>query len=170
MSAATGNYIAQRADLLAQLVLTRRKGARIVSFAQANETGIDFIAQLPPLPDEGHDGKIKPYLCVHVKGTSATLEDERAAAAYSRQHWKPISGKAFFLAPVIFLLFSMEGDQGYFSWVMEPRVDREQGPSLTWVESPDMTKITKKSIEDVFDRTEQWFKAMAEIVLRDKNN
>jgi hypothetical protein len=49
----------------------------------------------------------------------------------------------------------MEGDQGYFSWVMEPRVDREQGPSLTWVESPDMTKITKKSIEDVFDRAEQ---------------
>jgi hypothetical protein len=170
MSTATVNYIARRADLLAQLILTRRKGVRILTFDDESDAGIDLIAQLPPLAGGGHDGTIKSYVCVQVKGTSGALEDEAAAVEYIRKLWKPISEKTYFMAPVVFLLFSMEGDQGYFSWVMEPRVDREEGPSLTRVESPEMTRITRKSIDGMLDEVEKWFKAMSEVLLREKSN
>jgi len=33
-----------------------------------------------------------------------------------------------------------------------------------------MTEITKKSIVDVFDRAEQWPKAMGKLLLRDKSD
>lgn len=54
--------------------------------------------------------------------------------------------------------------------MMEPRIDREKGPSLTWVESPEMTKITKKSIDDILDTVEEWFEAMSEHLLSDKSD
>ncbi len=165
MSTATADYVAKRAELLAQLVLTRRKGVGLLSFTEAADTGLGLVAQLP-VPDLGHDRQIQPYLNVQVQGTEEPFEDDRSATACGKRHWKPFS---LFMAPAVFLLFSMEGDQGYFSWMLEPRVDDEKGPTLTWVENPEMTKITRKSIEHVFDRTEEWFKAMADILLRDGN-
>jgi hypothetical protein len=169
MSTATvADYTAKRAELLAALVLTRREGARVVAFKDPQEDG--FLVQLPR-PDEGakKNQHLQPYFSVHVGGTNDRLDDERRAAAHVRGLWKGLSeeGFGFFLAPVVFLLFSMEGDQGYFTWVLEPRVDREKGPSLTRVESPEMTRITKRSIEEVFDRVEEWFKATAVFFFRE---
>jgi hypothetical protein len=167
MSTATADYVAQRADVLARLVLTRRKGTRVIAFKDSQDTG--FLVQLPRSVENGKNKSPQPCLAVYVQGTDDRLDDERRAAAYSRESWKELSDKAFdfYLAPVVFLLFSMEGDQGYFSWVLEPHVDRANGPSLTRVESPAVVKISKKSIEDVFDRVEEWFKATAGMLIRE---
>ncbi len=164
MSTATADYVAQRAKLLAELVLTRRKGVRLLSFTEAADTGHGLIAQLS-VPDLGHDRQIQPYLNVQVQGTDEPLEGEHTATACGKRHWKPLS---LFMAPAVFLLFSMEGDQGYFSWMLEPQVDPKRGPTLTWVEAPEMTKITKKAIDEMFDRVDEWFEAMSKILLRDQ--
>ena len=167
MSTATvSKYTAKRAEVLAELVLTRRKGARLLSFTEASDTGIDFIAQLPAGTGVGRGRQIQPYLNVQVRGTDDPLEDEDTATRYAKRHWKPLS---FSMGPAVFLLFSMEGDLGYFSWMLEPEVDSVKGPSLAWAFAPEMTKITRKSIEDVFERTEQWFKAMSEVVIHHKS-
>ena len=47
MSTVTVDYVAKRAELLAQLVLTRRKGVQLLSFTVGSHMGIDLIAQLP---------------------------------------------------------------------------------------------------------------------------
>jgi hypothetical protein len=166
-TAATVDYVAQRAELLAQLVLTRRRSVRVLSFKEPADIGLEFIVQLPPLLKGGKTSQPQSCFGVQVEGTSEPLEDERRATAYAKQQWKHLSLKGFFLAPIAFLLFSMEGDRGYFSWLMEPQVKPGRDPSLTRVTSPDMTKITKMSIDIVFDEVERWFEAMAEILLRD---
>jgi hypothetical protein len=167
MSTATvADYVAKRAELLARLVLTRREGARVIAFEDPQDTG--FLVQLPHSRDRGRSKAPQPSVAVYVKGTDDRLEDERRAVANCRELWKGLSDKAFdfYLAPVVFLLFSMEGDQGYFSWVMEPHVDRDRTPSLTRVEAPEMTRISRKSIEELFDRVEEWSEATAEILIR----
>lgn len=168
MSTATvTDYVAKRAELLARLVLTRRKGVEVFPLPQVSDTLTHITAHLPT--PEGSVTQLNPYLVVQVKGTSEALEDERKATAYGRRHWKPMYPTGFLIAPIIFLLFSVEGDQGYFSWMLEPRIDPEKGPNLTWLESPDMTKISRKSIDNVFDKVEEWFEAMSEVLLRDSN-
>ena len=166
MSTATIDYVAKRAELLAQLVLTSRKGVRLVPFTEASNAGVGLVAQLPGRADLGPDKMIQPYLHVQVKGTADLLEDEHSAAVFAKRHWKPVS---LLMAPAVFLLFSMEGDRGYFSWMLEPRTERGKGTTLTWIQAPEMTKINKKAIETIFDKVEQWFVATAELLIRDES-
>ena len=169
MSTVTVDYVAKRAELLAQLVLTRRKGVQLLSFTVGSHMGIDLIAQLPPLRPSNHDKPIQPYLCVQVRGTSEPLEDEQTATAYAKRYWESEQPSGMFLSPVVSFLFSVDGDKGYFSWAMEPRVDGEEGPSLSRVEVPEMTKITRKSIDAILDEVEKWFDAMSDRFFRDNN-
>lgn len=162
------DYNAKRAMILAQLVLTRRKGIFLFPFPAGSDRGpihpggTDFIAIFQ------HGGA---HLFARVKGTDEVLDNEKAAFAYCAKHWKSMYAEGFLFAPAIFLLFSVEGDQGYFSWVLEPQVDREKGPTLTRLESPAMRKITKKPIEDVFDQVDEWYKAMmSEHLIRGKSS
>jgi hypothetical protein len=164
-------YINQRANLLARLVLTRRKGILVFPFPEDSDKrppraeGTDFIAIFQKANIVG------AHLFARVKGTNEVLKDEQAAFAYCSEDWKLMYAEPSLFAPTVFLLFSVEGDQGFFSWVLEPQVDREKGSTLTQVESPVMRKINRKSMEELFDRVEEWYKAMAsEHLLRGKSS
>jgi len=162
---AEAEYVGRRAELLAQLVLTRRKGVSVFSVGNA-DIGIDLVANLPPMRVKGLEKPVQPSLAVLVKGTSVELDGEVDANTYARSTWKPLSANPLILSPVVVLLFSMERDQGFYSWLMEPRLYGEGAPGLDFVDTPDMTKITRKSIDHVFDRVESWYTMMAGILMR----
>jgi hypothetical protein len=61
------------------------------------------------------------------------------------------------------LLFSMENDQGYYGWLMEPCVSLGEGPTLARVTAPEMTKITKAGVDHIVQEAIDWNKAMAEL-------
>jgi hypothetical protein len=161
---AEAEYVGRRAELLAQLVLTRRKGVSVFSLGGA-DIGIDLVAHLPPIPVKGLEEPIQPSLAMLVKGTSVELDREEDASSYAKRAWKPLSANPLILSPVAVLLFSMEGDHGFYSWLMEPRLHGEGAPGLDFVETPDMTKITRKTIDDMFDKVESWYTMMAGILL-----
>ncbi len=162
---AEAEYVGRRSELLAQLVLTRRKGVSVFSLGNG-DIGIDLVAHLPPMPVKGLEKPIQSSLAVVVKGTSAALDREEDANSYAKRTWKPLSANALILSPVVVLLFSMEGDRGFYSWLMEPRLYGEGVPGLDFVETPDMTKITRKTIDHVFDEVESWYTMMAGVLLR----
>jgi hypothetical protein len=162
---AEAEYVGRRAELLAQLVLTRRKGVSVLSLG-SGDVGIDLVAHLPPIPVQGFVKPIQPSLAVLVKGTSEELDRVEDASAYARESWKPRSANPLILSPVVVLLFSMEGDQGFYSWLEKPRLYPEGAPGLVFLEKPDKIKSTLKSIEHVFDEVEAWYTRMAQILLR----
>jgi hypothetical protein len=118
------------------------------------------------MPVEGLEKPIQPSLAVMVKGTSVELDREEDANSYAKRNWKPLSGNPLLLSPVVFLLFSMDGDQGFYSWLMEPKLEGKGAPGLDFVETADMTKITRKSIDHLFDKVESWYSMMAGFLLR----
>jgi hypothetical protein len=162
---AEADYVGRRALLLAQLVLTRRKGVWVFSYGNA-DNGTDLFAKLPSMPVKGLDQPIQPSLAVLVKGTSVELDSEEDANAYAKKTWKPLSANPLMLSPLAVMIFSMEGDQGFYSWLMEPKLYDEGAPGLDFVETPDMTKITRKSIDQMLDKVESWYTAMAGVLLR----
>jgi hypothetical protein len=168
-TAATEDYVAKRAKLLATLVLTRQKDVHPLDFHATEDVGIDLIVVLPSIGESKYETPVRISLGVEVMGTDDSLETETAATAYANQH-REDRPAGFFLGPIVLLLFSMDGDKGYFSWIMEPKVTKAEGPTLTRVSSLDMTKITKTSTEIIFHESAAWFEAMFQILLRDKKS
>jgi hypothetical protein len=163
-TATTEDYVAKRAELLATLVLTRQKDVHLARFQAPQETGMDLLVQLPSL--KGGDKGYQPYIGVEVMGTDDSLETEDEATVYANRH-REDRPAGFCLSPIVLLLFSMDGDKGYFSWLMEPKVTKE-GPTLTRASSLNMTKITKISIDVIFRESADWYKATVPLLLRDK--
>lgn len=166
MSTTAEDYVAKRAELLAKLVLTRREGVEVVRSEDPDDSGLHLVAFLPSISDQSKLPFL-PCVGVEVMGTDEPLESEDTATAYVREHWEDRERKGFSFRPVVLLLFSMEGDKGYFGWLMEPRVGASEGPTLTRVFSPAMTKITKPSTESIFRASEAWSEAMVKLVVRD---
>jgi hypothetical protein len=162
MSDSVAEYVEKRAELLAHLVLTRRKDVRVFKFQESEDAGLDLVARL--LTPVG-DGEIYPTFGIQVMGTDEPLANERVATKYAMNRWRHRASKGNFLFPIVVLLFSMEGDQGYFSWVMQPDVTNEASPTLTRV-SLDMTRITKASIDEMVEDVVHWFQATAELLLK----
>ena len=163
MSTSVNQYVAQRAELLAHLVLTRRKDIQLIALGERQDIGIDLLAQVSkPVMN----GQVFPSFGVEVMGTSQPLEDEISATRYANQWWKHRQTKGLLLFPIVLLLFSMENDLGYSGWLMEPHVSEESGPSLTRVSPLCMTKLNKKRVDELVQRVEKWFEATAEILIK----
>jgi hypothetical protein len=160
------DYVAKRAELLANLVLTRQKGVVVFRFQDPEDAGMHLLATLPSIGGVDTGLPVLPRIGVEVLGTEESLKTEADATAYVRKDRRDRQG--FFLGPIVLLLFSMEGDAGYFGWIMEPRVSKSEGPTLTRVVAPAMTKITKTSTEVIFRESETWYAATVQLLLRDK--
>jgi hypothetical protein len=164
---AESSFVVRRAELLAELVLTRRRDVEVVRFDEASDLGVDMLARLPPLKSTGSEKAVEPYLCIQVKGTTEPLESETAASAYAARHWKALSAKrGFFLAPIACFVFSMEGDRGYWGWMMEPVLKGKGAPGLAWVDEPQLAQLTRKSVDVMLDATEEWFELITDLVVQ----
>jgi hypothetical protein len=163
---ATEDYVAKRADLLATLVLTRQKDVQLLRFQAPTDTGVDLIVQLPSIGESKHEPPIRPFIGVEVMGTDEALETEVEATTYANRH-REDRPAVICLGPIVLFLFSVDGDRGYFGWIMEPQVTKE-GPTLTRASSLNMTKITKSSTDVIFREVADWYKATVPLLLRDK--
>src|SRR5204863_232628 len=116
MSNSEAQYIEQRAELLANLVLTRRKDLIVTTLNESADIGIDlFVSVITKEVGEG----VVPSFGVEVKGTVNPLEDESSANKYGNRQMKHWKSRGFEMMPLLVFLFSMENDQGYYSWLME---------------------------------------------------
>jgi hypothetical protein len=162
MSDSVLEYVDKRAELLAHLVLTRRKDVTVVPVGQP-DVGIDyFVRVMHPIIH----GQVLPQFGVEVKGTSEPLRDEQIAGKHANHLIKNRHPEGLFLFPIILMLFSVESDEGYYCWLMEPLLSKESPPSLNRVSSLKMTKIGKKTLDEIIAKVERWFEATAELLVK----
>jgi hypothetical protein len=155
------DYVGRRAELLARLVLTRRKGVTVIDTDATGDLGLDMIVQIAePVAKSG----VAPVFGVRVKGTLADLPDDASADKYVASHWREWRPPQAFLFPVVFLLFSMDGDKGYFGWVMRPDIT-DDTPTLTRANVPAMASIKHSALDVVLGRVYKWYGAMSKTVL-----
>src|SRR6266540_3961081 len=125
---ATEDYVAKRAKLLATLVLTRQKDVQPLDFQATTDIGVDLIVTLSSIGESKFGPPVRPSLGVEIMGTDDPLETEAEATAYANQH-REDRPSGFFLGPIVLFLFSMDGDKGYFGWILEPKVSKSEGPT-----------------------------------------
>jgi hypothetical protein len=121
-------FVGQRAKLLGEVVLTRSKDIQVVPFPPGSSAGVDLIAFIA---GEHPDLLATPYFGVEVQGTAQSLKDAKAASRFASHTMQGVSETQILFAPVILMVFSMEGDRGYWGWVMQPSVDGLNSPSLS---------------------------------------
>jgi hypothetical protein len=166
MDQSVKDYGVQRAELLANLVLTRRKDVHVYPVGEKYDVGIDlFVRVMIPVMDR----QVLPTFGVQVKGTPHPLIDEQAATRHAKG-FKQTPLKGLFLFPIVVFLFSMEGDKGYYSWLMEPYVSSEASPTLERASTLHMTKIQKGSVDDIVHRVVEWFEAMGSFLLQNSQS
>jgi hypothetical protein len=159
------HYTSQRAELLARLALTRNRGVQVIDAGAKDDLGLDLIVRItePVLPSE-----VVPVFGVQVKGTSRKLPNNASADKYVAEHWGHWRPPQFYLFPIVFLLFSVDDDEGYFGWVMRPDVI-DGSPTLTKAEVPAMASVKHRALDTVFGRVYKWFGAISKTIVAEAN-
>jgi hypothetical protein len=149
------DLVSRRSELLATVALTRRLDIEVRQMDL--DSGIDFVGIIRPEPDEELQGFL--LFGVVVKGTARPLPSHLAAEKFFRAHRSKsgiIKGKYFF--PVIVLLFSMNQDEGYFSWFVEPDVDTE-----TLIQHTDLAfkPFDLRQLDQMISRIKKWYQRLS---------
>jgi hypothetical protein len=153
------DLVSRRAELLAQVTLTRQLNVTLHSW-DALDQGLDFIGTLH---DQKDNEVFRPFGVV-VWGTARPLETEKELTEFANARIKKLNTTKYFL-PVIVLAFSMQKDEGYFEWLMEPSPD---GTNLSRVSKPKFKPCNVKELQMVLQRIEGWYSRLESMILKPK--
>jgi hypothetical protein len=161
---AQASLIGHRAELLARVVLTRRLNISVHPFADGDDHGINMICTLDPSPDD----KVKGFyqFAAVVWGTDKDLSTPEQATRYGRSRWRGWNRpKTTFFMPVIVLLFSMQRDDAYFAWLVEPCKD---APKLLQLQHLEFVPFDTKQLDKMIHSIRRWYERLSpQVVVAD---
>jgi hypothetical protein len=143
--------IHRRSEMLARVALTRRLNVDVHPFEDPTDHALDLICTI-------RDERVQGFLPfgVVVWGTATEIKNADEATAFARQH-KKLNPDATFLMPVIILLFSMQNDEAYFAWFVEPSKDRTK---LLTVNKPTFKAFDSRELDRMLNRITKWYNRM----------
>jgi hypothetical protein len=156
------DMIQKRSELLATVVLTRRLNIDVHPFSDPVDPGINVICTIRPDPDDKVQGFF-PFAVI-VWGTAKELTTEHEATRYARSRKRMHTDKAEFFMPVIVLLFSMQKDEGFFSWLVKPVKDSNK---LLHLGELDFTLFDSRQLDRMVDRIKKWYERMTAAIVVD---
>jgi hypothetical protein len=161
MSRAPSIMIEHRTQALATVFLTGRNNVDVISLRDLGD--LSMICRI--LTDE--DNAEMVFGVIHG-GVAGPIESERWAEkwlnTYSPRALKTVKKYPF---PVLILLFSMQSDEGVFSWRMEPDIS-EGVPALILNERFACEKATRTGLDSVLKRVRSWYAAYYDRMIRIK--
>lgn len=58
---------------------------------------------------------------------------------------------------VCLFFFILENDQGYYKWILEPKIDGEKQVKLHFKEDDELKKLDDKEIADIISSINSWY-------------
>jgi hypothetical protein len=159
MKIASGSIVEHRTKALATVALTRRPDVVVLEIDKHDF--LDLYVQILP-DDEEEAGFIG--MGVVLSGTTQNLDTARAATAFARKKLEGKRPKALFYFPVLFLVFSMQNDKGYYSWLIMPSVDAE-GPKLHALDKAECRVFDEQSLDEIVSMTTKWYAALRSAIV-----
>ena len=146
-------YIERRAESLAIVYLTRRDDL-IISQPTPNQ-GLDFLITITK--DGVYTGRL---FGIEVKATDSTsnlkkhndifkLDKNRLSILLENFKDLPF--------PVCLFFFILETDQGYYKWILEPKIDGEKQVKLHFNEDDKLKKLDDKEIANIISSINSWY-------------
>jgi hypothetical protein len=100
-------------------------------------------------------------------GVAEPIVSDRWAEKWLNTHSRVLKKGKKYPFPVLMLLFSMQSDEGVFSWRMEPDVS-EGVPILILNERFACEKATRAGLDSVLKRVRSWYAAYYDRMVRFK--
>jgi hypothetical protein len=144
-------FIAERTRALAMLHLTRRDDLEVTPAGQG--VGLEYIVYITK---GGKERSLRQF-GVFLRGTKSPVT-ERHLDKLLRPTMQSFLGIGPFPYPVCLFHFTMEDDQGYFTWVAEPAVT-EDGPRLLMHEEAHCRKLDRAALDEIVSRVDSWYDA-----------
>ncbi|MDP8964241.1 MAG: DUF4365 domain-containing protein [Cyanobacteriota bacterium] len=146
-------YIGQRSEALAIMYLTRHDD--LIVSRQKQEHGLDFLVTL--LKDGGYSGRL---FGVQVKATVSTPKlvqrDDIIEIKIDRGSLQSLAELPF---PVCLLFFTLENDQGYNKWILEPVIETQHNSKLFFNKSNEFKKLTDEEINSIISAVNNWYES-----------
>jgi hypothetical protein len=144
-------YVAERTRALAMVHLTRRDDL-VVSKAVPG-IGLEFIVCISKVKG---DPSVRQF-GVFLRGMkNAVTEAQLDKTLCPTMQSFPRKGQ--FPYPVCLFHFSMDGDQGYYTWVAEPAVTAE-GPRLQMHEASHCQRLDRAALDEIVEKVDRWYDA-----------
>jgi hypothetical protein len=160
----TKSFLGKRIDALAREFLTRRPDVTVMPFELG---GIDYYVSVQPPEGDAPQGLFG--FGVVTLGTAHRISGESMASRLAKDMWsdrrKSLGKHAYFL-PVVFLLFSMFSDKGFYGWIAEPSEDDDGSPKLV---RPDVLRcevIGRESLDEIVAQVNDWYTRLAPVILK----
>jgi hypothetical protein len=143
-------FIAERARTLAMLHLTRRDDLVVMNGEQG--IGLDYIIYITKT--EG-PSSIRQF-GVFLGGTKKAMTENQLDRVLRPKIQSLLFGQ--FPYPVCLFHFTMDDDQGYYTWLAEPDVT-EDGPRLLMHEEAHCRKLDRSALDEIVSKVDRWYDA-----------
>ena len=142
-------FVEHRAKALATVFLTARNNIR--TYDVKDFGGIDFLARIDPV-----GGRFERLFGVVLKSTTNPLPTEKHANNLLNSWARQTPLLQVFPFPVLILIFSMQEDDGYYDWQVEPLASIQQ-PALNIKSTFKTARTNKKALDIISQEIEMWY-------------
>jgi hypothetical protein len=147
-----GDFISARVRDLAVMYLTRRKDVE-VKWEENSKKWIDCVVEI-----KGKNPPRRRLFGVELRGTMAPVTDDQANK-FLRTSMQAMLRRGEFPFPVCLLYFTMQNNEGRYTWIAEPVLE-DGHPVLTYHAESNAKKLDKKALDSIIDKINLWFDAM----------
>jgi hypothetical protein len=150
-------FVAERSRALAMMHLTRRDDLVITAGRGA---GLEYLVAVTAR-QEPREPSVRQF-GVFLRGSKEATTEARLAQVL-RLTLARFRRVGPFPYPVCLFYFTMDDDQGYFTWVAEPEVTGN-GPRLLMHGEAHCHKLDRKTLDEIVDRVDRWYDAFFESI------
>ncbi|MBD2246028.1 DUF4365 domain-containing protein [Nostoc sp. FACHB-888] len=145
-------YIGRRAESLAVVYLTRRDDL-IISQPTLNQ-GLDFLITITK--DGVYTGRL---FGIEVKATDSTsnLKKHNDILKLDKNRLSRLENFKDLPFPVCLFFFILQNDQGYYKWILEPKIDGEKQVKLHFNEDDELKNLDDKEIANIISSINSWY-------------
>jgi len=141
-------YIGERAEALARVYLTRRSDLLV---KQENaDYGVDYIVEITK-----NNRPTRRVFGVQVKARVAPItagaKDSLTAFRFAPEIWM-----AEIPFPLCLFAFTMENDEGFYQWVVEPIVTVD-GPKLHLNTDTELSRLDNAALDRIVEQVNSWY-------------
>lgn len=148
-------FIEHRAEALTLVLLTRRSDL-IVTPLRDHDQGLAVRVEIAP--ERRATGRI---FGIQVGAQVAALPTNTQTSHPDQDTVTSITPTF----PVCGFFFTMEDNQAYYRWILEPVV-ADQQPQLRWVQSEQLLPLNSAALDQIIAQTNAWYDQLAQNLLR----
>ncbi len=144
-------FVAERARVLAMVHLTRRDDLVVAKAGPG--VGLEFLVSIA----RENGGPSARQFGVFLRGTKSPATEAHLDKVL-RPAMQAFSRIGQFPYPVCLFHFSMDDDQGHYTWVAEPTV-ADEGPRLLMHDAPHFRKLDRAALDEIVGKVDRWYDA-----------